>query len=692
MDVTVIFGVALGLAASYWIVATGCSFFLEACCSIANIRGKALTQFIAEMLGARTGRPWTSVLSTFDVKVWWSELRMPKQRRDRMHALMSRPESAAAQLAMRVLTHPLIAALDKPSIRRGGASVDASYIPAEQFARALLDVVVNTPTVAKLREALQQANIPTTLQVSLISAVEASTASHDLLERLQRAAATWVKDNANQPDQFNGFALDVRESFTSHGISSSRASALASLLLATILQRVERVTFSDLKAALANDLLPRSLRDSLEPLVSNVAHDIDEARLTVERWYDSAMERATGWYKRYTMIWLFMLGLAVSIALGFDSIEVGRQLVRNAEFRASAERLARRINEQPEETRAWVQRSLVSRALPSDGYLTADPKKRLTDEPAAQELQAFKLRGELQLLVTGLGDAKLAGAGVLMISENFANDAELTIAKERVSNWQTISKAIDEARGCNDKQIVKEDLSPRCGQLQVQLAIANLSEPGARGAPRPASTQAPSAGSGTGNSSGPLGNVAPSDASRTQASASESGAPTSQDMAIAPTDREVATAAANAGSAQATPGEDGCKLSLQQQVLTRAAVRTLTCLYLTDANLIAARNKTVAMRIEVLLAKRSIPAGDKQALDEANKALDELRGSVRDAEDPLASFILTKFELPQCGSPGCYARRGAGFLITALMIALGAPFWFELIGKVVNMRGTGGKP
>ena len=33
---------------------------------------------------------------------------------------------------------------------------------------------------------------------------------------------------------------------------------------------------------------------------------------------------------------------------------------------------------------------------------------------------------------------------------------------------------------------------------------------------------------------------------------------------------------------------------------------------------------------------------------------------------------------------------GAGF--TAFAVAMGAPFWFDLLNKVVNLRGGGGKP
>ena len=41
------------------------------------------------------------------------------------------------------------------------------------------------------------------------------------------------------------------------------------------------------------------------------------------------------------------------------------------------------------------------------------------------------------------------------------------------------------------------------------------------------------------------------------------------------------------------------------------------------------------------------------------------------------------------GWPDC--ERVLGWLITTIAVSLGAPFWFDLLGKVANLRGTGGK-
>jgi hypothetical protein len=41
---------------------------------------------------------------------------------------------------------------------------------------------------------------------------------------------------------------------------------------------------------------------------------------------------------------------------------------------------------------------------------------------------------------------------------------------------------------------------------------------------------------------------------------------------------------------------------------------------------------------------------------------------------------------------GNWALKIIGWLITALAVAMGAPFWFDLLSRLVNMRGAGPKP
>jgi hypothetical protein len=71
--------------------------------------------------------------------------------------------------------------------------------------------------------------------------------------------------------------------------------------------------------------------------------DIDVFRSKIEQWFNDTMDRATGWYKRYTRIILFIIGLTVAWAFNIDTIAIHRILSTNKPARDQMVQLA--INE-----------------------------------------------------------------------------------------------------------------------------------------------------------------------------------------------------------------------------------------------------------------------------------------------------------------------------------------------------------
>jgi hypothetical protein len=61
--------------------------------------------------------------------------------------------------------------------------------------------------------------------------------------------------------------------------------------------------------------------------------DIDRFRRELESWYDGAMDRASGWYKRNTQTKLFFLGLGASLLLNVNSITVAQHLSIDSKMR-----------------------------------------------------------------------------------------------------------------------------------------------------------------------------------------------------------------------------------------------------------------------------------------------------------------------------------------------------------------------
>ena len=54
--------------------------------------------------------------------------------------------------------------------------------------------------------------------------------------------------------------------------------------------------------------------------------DLALARQNIERWFDGTMDRVSGWYKRRTQALLFVLGLAVAAAMNIDALHVMQRL------------------------------------------------------------------------------------------------------------------------------------------------------------------------------------------------------------------------------------------------------------------------------------------------------------------------------------------------------------------------------
>jgi hypothetical protein len=152
-------------------------------------------------------------------------------------------------------------------------------------------------------------------------------------------------------------------------------------------------------AATLEDLGPRSeLRATIEAHVAMAAGDLALLRQNVERWFDDAMDRVSGWYKRRTQLVILLIGAGLVVSLNIDSIAIGRAMAHNAVLRAAlvaaADDVARRP---PEEATAAAPRTAT--ALQAELAALSVPVGWPTGTGAAATLSAIvvKLAG---LLIT----------------------------------------------------------------------------------------------------------------------------------------------------------------------------------------------------------------------------------------------------------------------------------------------------
>lgn len=82
-------------------------------------------------------------------------------------------------------------------------------------------------------------------------------------------------------------------------------------------------------------VLPDHLKGSLVMLIDEAGGNFDKARSNVEHWYDDAMDRVAGKFKRRTHWILIGLGLVLAAGLNVDSINIVNTLSHNSELRAT---------------------------------------------------------------------------------------------------------------------------------------------------------------------------------------------------------------------------------------------------------------------------------------------------------------------------------------------------------------------
>ncbi|HWI89825.1 MAG TPA: hypothetical protein VNT20_01065 [Flavisolibacter sp.] len=104
---------------------------------------------------------------------------------------------------------------------------------------------------------------------------------------------------------------------------------------------------------ISNDLLQyervkmnRNTALYLKSLWQESGADVTLFSKKLEAWFDDTMERATGWYKRYTRIILFSIGVVLAVAFNVDTIAIHRILSKDKDARGQLVQLAIKSQDQ----------------------------------------------------------------------------------------------------------------------------------------------------------------------------------------------------------------------------------------------------------------------------------------------------------------------------------------------------------
>ena len=95
-------------------------------------------------------------------------------------------------------------------------------------------------------------------------------------------------------------------------------------------------------------VMPPQLVDAYNGLVRVATNDATRVRREIEGWYDGAMDRAAGWFKRRTQRNLFLMAFAAALLLNINAVSIAQFLHANAPARERVTVLATSLKTSPD--------------------------------------------------------------------------------------------------------------------------------------------------------------------------------------------------------------------------------------------------------------------------------------------------------------------------------------------------------
>ena len=312
-------------------------------------------------------------------------------------------------LADMFYAHPIINSL---SDFQEGKKRKPSYISAENFAKALLSIILNASTESWLT-LLQLYGLRRKLGKIKSRAIRlhAEAAIGRLFEMARLAVSaetgkpfgnlilvTLEKELAEFGDQFVELKGDVQELLKwirvkKDQIDQSAGKFLAdqnnapeshNLLLGILALRVVNPTLN---------LALNSLLVGIDEFEQGRDNLLQSTQAQIEKWFNETMQRLSGWYKRRTHIVTFCIGLLLATSLNVDSIYISNYLWREPTLRqaivAQINRNTLPTNESaPQDLTGsiiFIQQELAGLSLPigwSIAYEPIPPECRFVPSPA----------------------------------------------------------------------------------------------------------------------------------------------------------------------------------------------------------------------------------------------------------------------------------------------------------------------
>ncbi len=240
--------------------------------------------------------------------------------------------------------HPLIRSLsDGPSAKESRPS----YLPANKFSTVLLNVIQNAGTEVSLLLQGLYSLYPTLDRIK--SGTRRKQARLDLQRIVDLARLSLTVDNG-QP-MGNLMITSLQKEITDFGTRYSELKSASQAILEKANEHKGQIEAlvgavpaaqtagGDFDKVLRGALALRVTNPGLRLTLSSLLMGIEEAsaaggdclqvlRINIESWFNDAMDRLSGRYKRKAQLTAFIVGLGIAAVLNVDTINISNQLWR----------------------------------------------------------------------------------------------------------------------------------------------------------------------------------------------------------------------------------------------------------------------------------------------------------------------------------------------------------------------------
>lgn len=150
---------------------------------------------------------------------------------------------------------------------------------------------------------------------NLPSYIPSSNVADAILDIVRRSGS---QESWDAP-QADGIATTVRPTLQQAG--DDRRPLTMAVISPTLREAIENIPNPQVKQV-------------FRAIVDSVGEDIDKVKKELENWFNSSMERVSGWYKRWTQTVIFVVGVLLVVGLNADTIAIASALSKDKELRS----------------------------------------------------------------------------------------------------------------------------------------------------------------------------------------------------------------------------------------------------------------------------------------------------------------------------------------------------------------------